>query len=369
MKNNAFTLVEILGSLFVITVIALITAPIVLRILNKSKKETFEKTVNGIVDAIRMDNAKKGYIETRYTLQNGKITDTDGNKIAKNGGYRGNGSFLIDDEGNLAFYVENGTWCALKEKDGKVQILDYDKATCKMGTTSTFVKYEDGTAIYYNPNTNTRCEEAEAVSTTGTKSGCMKWYAFLDTIEKDSVKMILDHNTSGNVAWNSSGNNEDGMNEVKTRLEEDTSTWKVSARLITADEVAEITGAKEALNWNSNHSPSSAWFYLDGKFGSDANWQTKVVTASSKSHYVWLYNYTYQCVEHGCEVEDNNAYPYGEASDGGYLYGYWTSDSIAESKIEAWRVFHQGSLRLNAVNNGGYCGVRPVIEVSKSIFT
>ena len=64
------------------------------------------------------------------------------------------------------------------------------------------------------------CKEVDAVSTTGTKTGCMKWYAYKD--DGTNYTMILDHNTTPLVAWNSSGNNADGMNEVKTALETDT---------------------------------------------------------------------------------------------------------------------------------------------------
>lgn len=53
---------------------------------------------------------------------------------------------------------------------------------------------------------------------------------------------ILDHNTIATVAWNSSGNAEDGMNEVKVALESDTTGWIGEPRLITGQEIANITG-------------------------------------------------------------------------------------------------------------------------------
>ena len=40
--------------------------------------------------------------------------------------------------------------------------------------------YENGTVIYYNPETNKVCNGVESNSTTGTKTGCMKWYTFND---------------------------------------------------------------------------------------------------------------------------------------------------------------------------------------------
>ena len=53
-------------------------------------------------------------------------------------------------------------------------------------------------------------------------SGCMKWYTFLDSEsnngENATVNMILDHNTTAKVAWNSSGTNVSGPNQVLNAL-------------------------------------------------------------------------------------------------------------------------------------------------------
>ena len=70
--------------------------------------------------------------------------------------------------------------------------------------------YSNGYAIYFNPQTGELCEENEAVSTTGTKTGCMKWYAFNDSKYDDTVNLLLDHNTTAGLAWNTVG--EDGTN-------------------------------------------------------------------------------------------------------------------------------------------------------------
>ena len=213
--------------------------------------------------------------------------------------------------------------------------------------------YTNGTAVYYNPETNATCTEAEAVSTTGTKTGCMKWYTFNDSEGATTVNMILDHNTATMVAWNSSGNNADGMNEVADSLTNDTSTWTsgLNPRLITADEVAQITGANDALAWDSNTSTSD--FYLDGASGSDATWQTQVVTTQGASAYSWLFDYTNGCTSNGCNIEDSS------------VSGYWTSTPFVGYYYFAWGVTANGSLGIYNVNSVDSYGVRPVITISK----
>ena len=72
-------------------------------------------------------------------------------------------------------------------------------------------------------------------------SGCMKWYAFSE--DDTSYTMILDHNTTAKVAWNSDRVNT-SMKEVQTELNNLVSEakWKVMPRLIHAQEIANITG-------------------------------------------------------------------------------------------------------------------------------
>ena len=100
--------------------------------------------------------------------------------------------------------------------------------------------YANGTAVYFNPETNTKCSESEATDnyTTngvlGTKTGCMKWYTFNDEESSDTVNMILDHNTSTSSAYNIN----DLTNNITTWIED----AKTTARLITVPELAEITG-------------------------------------------------------------------------------------------------------------------------------
>ena len=204
--------------------------------------------------------------------------------------------------------------------------------------------------IYLNPaSPTTICKQSDLVaSDVNNKTGCMKWYIYGET--SDKYIAILDHNTTAKVSnWSS----------APTQLTSDTSSWhsSITRRLITADEVAKITGADTALNFNPT---SSSWFYLDGSYGSASNWQTQVANSSNKSRYAWLYDYTGSsssslCTTYGCNSNPNSSY---------YTVGYWTSTS--KNASNAWFVYHTGSLYTYVVSYSNL-GVRPVIEFSKSI--
>ena len=207
--------------------------------------------------------------------------------------------------------------------------------------------------VYLDPtNLKNSCNALNSVSGTGTKTGCMKWYIYSE--DNNSYTMILDHNTTSGagVAYNSTNSNGE-MKEVKTALESDTSTWDKSlkARLITANEVAKITGN------TSFDEKTSTW---DSEFYFDSNNQTQVANKTNKSKYAWLYDYTSGCADYGCNIEHPVYFGYD-------TNGYWTSATLADDSC-AWAVNRRGELYPEP-KSYNYLGTRPVITISKSIIS
>ena len=208
--------------------------------------------------------------------------------------------------------------------------------------------------VYLDPtNLKNSCNVLNSVSGTGTKTGCMKWYIYSE--DNNSYTMILDHNTTSGagVAYNSTNSNGE-MKEVKTALESDTSTWDKSlkARLITANEVAKITGN------TSFDEKTSTW---DSDFYLDSNNETQVANKTNKSKYAWLYDYTSSCADYGCNIEHPVYLGYN-------TYGYWTSAPVADNFGCAWTVGRRGKL-YHEPKSYNYLGIRPVITISKSIIS
>ena len=213
--------------------------------------------------------------------------------------------------------------------------------------------YEDGLAIYYNPVSGTKCDESEAVSTTGTKTGCMRWYIFNYSNESSTLNMILDHNTTATLAWNTSNKNVAyESSNIKPEVDKlvSESKWVDTPRLISAEEVAQITG-------NTSWTNTSNWFCLDTN-QSDTNYCEK---SQGTSKYAWLFDYTNGCTSYGCNTSDNTKYT------GGYIYGYWTSTTYgtAGSGGYVWYMNRYGLLDINPASYT-FFGVRPVITIPKS---
>ena len=329
-KNKGFTLVELLAVIVILALIALIATPIILNVINDAKKQAAKDSAYGYMDAVEK------YIVSSE-LEDKSIKD---------------GTYSVEDLNSMGVNVkgstpDNGT-IKIESKTVKsydIGIDGYAVSNGEVKKVSTTKSFKNGTAVYYNPETENKCSKEEAKSTTGTKRGCMKWYVFNDKEGNATVNVILDHNTTANVAWNLTGNNSE-MKEVKKALENDTKDWKNTARLITANEVAKITKHPtfDASRENQDR------FCLDTNKPDTANWCAKT---KGTSKYTWLFDYTSVCTDYGCNISDSSN------------WGYWTSIPYKDNTINVWVVNSYGSLTLDYVTRT-VVGIRPVITISKS---
>ena len=331
-KNKGFTLVELLAVIVILALIALIATPIILNVINDAKKQAAKDSAYGYMDAVEK-YIVSSELEDK-SIQDGRYSVEELNKkISVKGSTPDNGNIEIKNS-------------SVKSYD--IGIDGYAVSNGKVKKVSTTKKFENGTVVYYNPGTGKKCNDyIEANSKTGTNSGCMKWYVFNDKEGNATVNVILDHNTTANVAWNLTGNNSE-MKEVKKALENDTKDWKNTARLITANEVAKITGNTgfDASKENQD------WFCLDTNQSDSTTWCSK---AQGTSEYAWLFDYTNGCTNFGCNKSDSSP------------WGYWTSSPYkGNSSSYAWLVQGNGALSRSFDVTTTDTGIRPVITISKS---
>ena len=332
-KNKGFTLVELLAVIVILALIALIATPIILNVINDAKKQAAKDSAYGYMDAVE-----------KYIVS----SELEGKSI-------NDGTYRVEELNSMGVSVKGSTPdngnIEIKNKEVKrydIGIDGYVVSNGEVKKVSTTKSFKNGTAVYYNPVSGKKCDDyTEANSTKETKSGCMKWYVFNDKEGNATVNVILDHNTTARVAWNSTGNNSE-MKEVKIALENDTKDWKNTARLITANEVAKITGNTgfDASKENQD------WFCLDTNKLDSTTWCSK---AQGKSEYAWLFDYTSVCINYGCNTLDSST------------WGYWTN-TLYEGLYEGnssngWIIHSYGRLSVNSSND---YGVRPVITISKS---
>ena len=224
--------------------------------------------------------------------------------------------------------------------DGAIDEL-YDLVNDVIDSDKSNKVFSNGEIVYYNPVTGRGCTESDwnpsnvaessvSQSSTGTKTGCMRWFAYLDSAGQDKVKLLLDHNTTVTKKWYDSSSYvllpqsnvyADLVALVKT------SGWKVQPTLIDANDVASITG----ISWTSTGTS---------------------VSFRSGSTYWWLNDRTYECTSHGCQTADSS-------ND-----GYWTSTNKGTGS-SVWTIQHRAYLDYFVATYTGI-GVRPVVEVYKA---
>ncbi len=122
-KCKGFTLIELLAVIVILAVIALITVPMIMNVIEKSRKEAFKDSVLGAFEAVDYYLLKNNLSE--ITEEGINVTDLD----LKNN--RLSGSIHKNEEGNLEVVnVSDGRYCA----QGIQTKLVITKGTCGSGS-------------------------------------------------------------------------------------------------------------------------------------------------------------------------------------------------------------------------------------------
>ena len=359
MKNKrGFTLIELLAVIVILAIIALIATPAVLNIIEDSRKSAAEASARNIINA-----AKTYYMqETMNGNEVDTIIDLEENLIKYDGEKATKGYVAFETNGSTSGKIYINGYCVIVSINNEVESTKVTSEECDVtnngghdtSNPTIYKKYNDGDPVYFNPSTGVKCNDTEVVSTTGTKTGCMKFYAFLDSEDSSTVKLILDHNTTDYVEWNSD-DTATTPKEVITTLESDTTGWKqivndvettLTGRLITAEEVNEIAPTDNIHVWNLNDH-NTGYYMHNGN-------PTQYTGEIGSNKYNWLFDNIIICTDFGCN----------QADDG--TYGYWTN-SYADDGY-AWDVDYAGRLHEDIISRNEAFGVRPVIEVSKAVF-
>ena len=380
MRNKGFTLIELLAVIVILAIIALIATPIILNIIMDSKEESNKRSIEMYAEALKNSIANYQLDGTKLEINKLNIKEeTRGREFE-------NTNLKVEYDGNVVcrtievYYDGNIYLANCKVNDEEVD-YDYGKDQSYDNGQIVYFDVETGKSCtnYHEDNSKTGYNGLATTKTTDNQNSCLKFYAFLDDGNKN-LNLLLDHNTTAKVAWNSSNSNASGPLEVINQLKIDTNEWigtiipsnyeykgtarpytinysEYKARLITAQEIAKITGADKENTLNFKEESSTGWYFLDGAKTNDTvpNWQTKVANSTNKSAYYWLFDRAQDCVSNGCEVADSSN------------YGYWTSSALASNSNYAWIVLGYGYVGINnSVNYSIYFGVRPVITVLKS---
>lgn len=145
MKNKSgFTLIELLAVVVILAVIALISTPLILNIIDGAKKGAFQSTAYGILEAGKLSYAtellKTGVVDSlSFTYEDGVETAEQGDlKLEYKGTRPKDGKIFINGKGEMAIAIHNGDYCAEKKySDVEVTISQKVLADCQRALIAT----------------------------------------------------------------------------------------------------------------------------------------------------------------------------------------------------------------------------------------
>ena len=109
MRKRGFTLIELLAVIVILSVIAIITTPIISNIIEEARKKSSIASVNGILDA-----AEKYEITSIVEDEEIKRFEFPNEKLQYNGTKPESGTLIIDEEGKTSITVKINRYCIRK---------------------------------------------------------------------------------------------------------------------------------------------------------------------------------------------------------------------------------------------------------------
>ena len=144
MRKKGFTLIELLAVIILLAIVSIIATPMVLNVVEKAKKSSFEASVNSLLEACNLflitHNNPNDYDEDGnliFTCTNGNCTTPTGTKLPFKGEVNVNGQIIATKDGKLEVnYLKNGDYCSL----GSQENMDVQKDCTKLDITDPIVE-------------------------------------------------------------------------------------------------------------------------------------------------------------------------------------------------------------------------------------
>ena len=355
MKKKGFTLIELLAVIVILAIIALIAVPVIMNIISSARKSAFEDTAYGLISAGEMyyasallNDGMSG--DTEFTIENGEFAGT--NKLDVKGSLPESGKITVTKDGKVAIAVENGAHCVTKATSESAITTTKYEGSCEYKKAANPIITSTASCI---TNASETCSE-DAIKAgiavqvkVNDKEEAKTFYVVKDDAATNTLTLIMDRN-----------------------VDEETVAW-VQKSDYTGTEAEWDTECDEC--GNNNKGPITALNYLERQTASWTNIAAQTFTLTDSVYGTMTRtNARARMLTHdeaidllGCVEYDTGcpAWLYGNLSNP--PYGFWLSSANADYAGSAWIVYYDGNVYDFLVYYVDNFGVRPVIEISKSI--
>ena len=141
MKEKGFTLIELLAVIVILSVITLITVPMITNVIEESKKKALVSSVEGLVESANLyaiDN--DGVYEFLFDEEH-KGSTLKGESLDYRGTIDGEGKLYLDKEGNTSVCISNDTYYVYKNYNSGIIVGDKKTGNCIIGFDALTNKY------------------------------------------------------------------------------------------------------------------------------------------------------------------------------------------------------------------------------------
>ena len=140
--KKGFTLIELLAVIVILSVITLITIPMVTNVIEESKKKALVSSVQGILDStdyFTMSH-ETGVYEFLFDKEHQGST-IKGEKLEYKGNIDGEGKLYLDKEGNTSICISNDKYYAYKNYNSGIIVGERKTGNCIIGFDALTNKY------------------------------------------------------------------------------------------------------------------------------------------------------------------------------------------------------------------------------------
>ena len=133
MKQKGFALIELLAVIVILSVITLITIPMVTNVIEESKKKTLVSSVQGILDSTNYFTMshEAGVYEFLFDKEH-KWSTKKGESLDYRGTIDGEGKLYLDKEGNTSICISNDEYYAYKNYNSEIIVGERSKDNCNI---------------------------------------------------------------------------------------------------------------------------------------------------------------------------------------------------------------------------------------------
>ena len=141
MKEKGFTLIELLAVIVILSVVTLITIPMITNVIEESKKKALASSVEGLVESANLYAIENdGVYEFLFDKEH-KGSTIKGESLDYRGNIDGEGKLYLDREGNVSVCISNNNYYVYKNYNSGIIVGERKDGNCIIGFDALTNKY------------------------------------------------------------------------------------------------------------------------------------------------------------------------------------------------------------------------------------